>query len=185
MNNLIDYLKLWEEFRSDAYAATKDEADRGIYTIGYGFTSVSGKKVLLGNIMTENRASLELQIKIDAVRSALSKLILKMPNNYQDDAVISLAYNAGTGAFPTLASIINREPFDANKAYEQFFDCIYQSKKPLLGLIYRRACDANIFKNGVYEKRHYLTKDEQKVFLRMNAGNDLAIDMIKNKAVVK
>lgn len=185
MIQILQYIKQWEGFKPKAYYATPDEEKRNIATIGYGFTEINGKPVRIGDTITIDQAdqmlTIMLNIKSKILRTKINEYDSLLQN--QKDALISLAYNTGPGAFPTLISYLNAN--DKDKAYEEFFDCIYQSGKPLKGLIYRRACDAKIFNDGVYEKRHYITRPELSIFILKNGKNFAAADMLSNQIKVK
>jgi GH24 family phage-related lysozyme (muramidase) len=177
MNTLNDYIKAWETFSELPYYATKDEQERGILTIGYGFTYPKDK---CPPRFTEGEASTKVQNIISTNQVFANTLKI---TEYEKNALIALGYNIGFNAFPVLIEMIKKEEY--KQALNQFYNAIYQSHVPLEGLIYRRACDANIFKTGVYERRQYITAKEKDIFLKMNANNPLAIDMINNEVRVK
>lgn len=191
-NDLTAYLEGWEGFSEKPYYATEDERTRGILTIGIGFTYPDQRRAIqLGtpedacpSSMTQDEAYIKLYVQLSQLKQRLG-----LPPSYSDeirmvnDSLLSLAYNMGPNAFPKLLGLLHEG--DNAGALEEFYNCIYQTRNPLLGLIYRRACDAQIFEKGIYEKRDYITPDEKALFLKMNANNQEAIDMINNRVVMK
>lgn len=188
--NITEYIAGWEVFKANAYAATAIEAARGIYTVGYGFTSINDKPVTKGQTITEDQAQVLLAQEINDYRKKLSKIIglwSKMPGN-QQDALVSISFNMGLFGNPTLFKQVNNDNFDL--AYDQFFNGIYQkdakgNSLPVEGLFYRRACDAQIFKSGIYEKRNYITDTELSMFMLLNGHNNLAVEMLTKEVLVK
>lgn len=87
--NIIDMLRGFEWFRDTAYL---DAA--GIWTIGYGFTSINGKPVEEFDTMTRDEAELELVKK--AAYYTNFKNFIKVPlTKEQEMALTSFEYNLG------------------------------------------------------------------------------------------
>lgn len=180
LDNLIKYICDWEEFRAIPYYATAYEEKQGMLTVGYGFKYNKGIKV---QNITQRSALGLLAKKLIDLHTQLGSPPYDPVDNKTDwisDAVVALAYNLGPKGFPRLLNCLQEG--DNDGAYEQFFDGIYQGKNPITGLMYRRACDAQIFKYGIYEKREYITQAESEIFLKMNSVNQEAVNMI-NKSI--
>lgn len=190
--NLFDYICAWEGFSAAPYYATDDERERGILTIGYGFTYPNARRALqLGKpqcpvSLTIEEAELILQNKIENISRQFINdnlyTLLKV-QVFKINGLVALAYNLGIKGFPELIRALREG--NVGRALLQFYDGIYQSKMPLEGLVYRRACDAQIFEKGIYEKRDYITVEEHSRFLDMNQTNQAALDMINNKVKIK
>lgn len=160
--NIIDYLKLWEEFSPVAKAAIQSEADRGIFTFGWVFTYWKGQKVVEGQKITLEDADAMLAERVDFYRREL--FYKGMPKNTSlqiQDALVSLVHNNGINGFPILFKEVCLQD---ELAYLQFYDDIFADKIPIKGLFYRRACDAEIFRNGHYEKREFIYGPERENF---------------------
>lgn len=101
----IDLIKQFEGLRLEAY-----QDQRGILTIGYGYT---GPEVTPHTVWTEAQANLALVGRINAIAGILTGCIVPIVNQNQFDALVSLAYNIGQGAFrgSTLLRKLNQRDF--------------------------------------------------------------------------
>src|SRR5690606_21810939 len=101
-----------EGLRLNAYL---DQAKPPVPTIGYGSTFYEdGTKVKMGDKITKERA-LELFANIAAkFERGVDKVVTSNINQNQFDALVSLAFNIGLGAFEgsTLLRKVNANPND-------------------------------------------------------------------------
>lgn len=136
----LSLIKQFEGFRSQAYICPA-----GVLTIGYGST---GAHVKRGQVITEAEAT-SLLIK-DAARfeRAVNALGLKLTQN-QFDALVSLAFNIGTGNFNKSTLVKRLKAGDMAGAAAQF--AVWNKArvngvlKVLPGLVRRRAAEAALF----------------------------------------
>lgn len=122
--NIIDMLRGFEGFRDTAY---QDAA--GIWTIGYGFTSLNGKPVQEFDYMTREEAELELVKK--AAYYTNYKNFIKVPlTPEQEMALTSFEYNLGRniwtkdadkwGAWPIIDMINSWDIYGASEYMKEF-----------------------------------------------------------------
>lgn len=139
-------LKLIKSFEGCRLAAYKCPA--GVWTIGYGNTFYEdGTKVKEGDKISQERAD-ELFANILEKKFAepVRKLLTKTLNNNQFSAIVSFAYNLGTGNLKssTLLKKVNANPADASIRTE-FGKWVKAGGKVLQGLVRRRAAEADLY----------------------------------------
>lgn len=74
----------------------------GVPTIGWGQT---GPFVTIDMEITQNQADMWLSQQVQFVSAALSRMIKSSINNNQFSALVSLAYNIGTGNFSSSSAL--------------------------------------------------------------------------------
>ena len=131
-----DIIKEFEGFVPDVYTDPT-----GTRTIGYGHT---GRHVARETISQEEAEEI-LEEDVQTVLHALSELIEVPLKQNQLDAVISLVYNIGQGAFArsTLLRLLNMSNFEA--AAREFPKWRLSKGIPLPGLKRRRAAERLLF----------------------------------------
>lgn len=141
-NKGLELIKEFEGFSSVAYLCPAK-----IPTIGYGNTFwEDGRKVRIGEQISKSKA-LEL-LEFVANKDFADKifpLIKVQVNQNQFDAMVSLAYNIGVGAFSnsTLLKRVNAKDFIG--AGNEFLKWDKSGGKPLLGLTRRRQREKELF----------------------------------------
>ena len=144
----LDIIKQFEGFRSAPY---RDSV--GVWTIGYGNTYYpNGKKVSASDKhLTENEAS---KLKLDIINKDFSpsvNLLLKKEieqgkiTQNMFDALISLAYNIGTGALARSSVIRHLKAGDNKSAAKAFLMWNKAKGKTLKGLTIRRQKESDLF----------------------------------------
>lgn len=155
----IDLIKQFEGYRSQAY-----QCSARVWTIGYGTTRYpDGKPVKKGDVCTHEQAIEWLTAHIE--RMSVNVLDL-MPNDVKQsnfDAVVSLVYNIGLGAFQksTLLRKMRLNVKDAS-IYTftlteglptvgscEFLKWVRANSVVLKGLQLRRAAEANLYKKDL------------------------------------
>lgn len=138
---LYDFLKYYERFRPTAYPATAAERRRGIWTIGYGHT----RGVKEGDTCTLAQANEWLHQDATTAAVAVNRLVKVPLNQNQYDALVSLCFNIGVGAFEesTLLRKLNAGGYAGAQAEFKRWD--RQAAKELPGLERRRVAEANHF----------------------------------------
>jgi len=114
----------------------------GVWTIGYGET----KDVYPGMTITQDQAEAMLRTRIaqdfePGVLVALSR----QPTQQQFDAMVSLAYNIGTGAFGKSTLVRKFNAGDMQGAADQFLVWNRAGGKVVSGLVRRREAERALF----------------------------------------
>lgn len=139
----LDLIKSFEGCRLKAY---RDAA--GIPTIGWGTIRYpSGKRVQMGEQITQGQADEYLHFEVDMKAGAVSELVrgISLTQN-QFDALVCFAYNVGTGglAKSTLLKKLKVNPNDPAIRAE-FLRWNRAGGKVLSGLTKRRAKEADLY----------------------------------------
>jgi lysozyme len=137
----VKLIKEFEGFSSVAYLCSAKKA-----TIGYGNTFwEDGTPVKIGDQISKERAETLLKHVVDNFSVAVEVDIKIEVTQNQFDALVSLAYNIGLGAFKnsTLLRQLNRGNFVG--ASQEFLRWDKSNGKPLLGLTRRREREKLLF----------------------------------------
>ena len=136
-------VSLIKKFEGKSLKAYKDTG--GVQTIGYGHTGEGVKK---GKI-TEAEATEYLKKDLETAASAVDTLVTVPISQEQKDALISLTYNIGSGAFKrsSLLEKINAEDFEG--AADEFNRWVYDNGKKIPGLVTRRKQESELFRSGI------------------------------------
>ena len=137
----LELIKEFEGFSSVAYLCSAKKA-----TIGYGNTFwEDGTPVKIGDQISKERAETLLKHVVDNFSVAVEVDIKIEVTQNQFDALVSLAYNIGLGAFKnsTLLRQLNRGNFVG--ASQEFLRWNKSNGKPLLGLTRRREREKLLF----------------------------------------
>ncbi|WWW11143.1 lysozyme [Arcobacter cryaerophilus gv. pseudocryaerophilus] len=139
----LELIKEFEGFSSVAYLCSAKKA-----TIGYGNTFwEDGTPVKIGDQISKERAETLLKHVVDNFSVAVEVDIKIEVSQNQFDAMVSLAYNIGLGAFKnsTLLRQLNRGNFVG--ASQEFLRWDKSNGKPLLGLTRRREREKLLFES--------------------------------------
>ena len=137
----LELIKEFEGFSNVAYLCSAKKA-----TIGYGNTFwEDGTPVKIGDQISKERAETLLKHVVDNFSVAVEVDIKIEVSQNQFDALVSLAYNIGLGAFKnsTLLRQLNRGNFVG--ASQEFLRWDKSNGKPLLGLTRRREREKLLF----------------------------------------
>lgn len=140
-NKGLELIKEFEGFSSVAYLCSAKKA-----TIGYGNTFwEDGTPVKIGDQISKEKAETLLKHVVDNFSVAVEVDIKIEVTQNQFDAMVSLAYNIGLGAFKnsTLLRQLNRGNFVG--ASQEFLRWDKSNGKPLLGLTRRREREKILF----------------------------------------
>lgn len=138
----LNLIKKYEGLRLSIYLDVV-----GVPTIGYGSTRYpNGKKVILGEKLTNDKEATQLLLSTlgqyeDVVNKHLPNL-----NQCQFDALVSFAYNLGTGSLikSTLLKKAKVNPSDPS-ILDEFLKWNKAGGKVLTGLTNRRREEANLY----------------------------------------
>ena len=142
-NKGLELIKEFEGFSSVAYLCSAKKA-----TIGYGNTFwEDGTPVKIGDQISKERAETLLKHVVDNFSVAVEVDIKIEVTQNQFDAMVSLAYNIGLGAFKnsTLLRQLNRGNFVG--ASQEFLRWDKSNGKPLPGLTRRREREKLLFES--------------------------------------
>lgn len=132
----IELIKKFEGIRYQAYLDSV-----GIPTIGVGHT----KGVVMGDKITDHQVDEFLRQDLESAEYAVNSLVKVELKQAQFDALVSLVFNIGSGAFSksTLLKLLNKGRYDM--AADQFPRWNLAGGKILLGLTKRRAAERLLF----------------------------------------
>ena len=150
-----DFIKGWEGFKTTAY---RDSA--GIWTIGYGSILYKDHTpVKSGDVVTPEKAEelieWEVNMKSKTVDAGTSGVGL---NQNQYNALVSFAYNAGSGALlsSSLLRLVKANPSDPNiRAAFMMWDKAHCDGKlvEVMGLKNRRNSEADLYFSKLIMKK--------------------------------
>lgn len=124
----------------------------GVPTIGWGNTYYSdGEKVKLGDRVTQACADQEFERDIEQFTSQVRDLIEVYLQDYQEGAIIDLAYNIGINNFKNskLLKLINKKDFEG--AAQEFKWWRKDNGKVVEGLVRRRLSEENLFRGNTID----------------------------------
>lgn len=136
---MYELIKKYEGCKLTAY-----KCPAGVITIGYGTTVYpNGQKVQMGDKITKKQAEEYLADYCQKI-----KLPKGCFTSDQKEALYSLIYNIGQGAFDRSACKKAIEACDWKKAYNNW-DWVKAGGKTLRGLVLRRNEEKNLFFDGL------------------------------------
>lgn len=140
----IDLIKRWEGCRLTAYPDPGTGGDP--WTIGYGLTSAAGIiTVKKGLTITQQQADDYLVQSLVKYEAAVSKALTRSATQPQFDAMVSLCYNIGPGAFAGSSVVRRFNSGDIPGAADAFLMWNKAGGKVLPGLEARRADERKLF----------------------------------------
>lgn len=133
----LDLVKSFEGLSLRAY---RDPV--GIWTIGYGHT---GPEVGPGDVITRAQAEALLRKDLTRFETGVRSLVKVPLNSNQFSALVSFAFNVGTGALAqsTLLSRLNQRDYQG--AANEFSRWVYGGGQVLPGLVRRREAEKQLF----------------------------------------
>ena len=141
LEKLFTIVKSFEGFYANAYKCPAD-----VWTIGWGTIKyANGKSVKEGDVITRENAEKELRYELQEKINFVKKNIPHL-NNDQFQAIVSFAYNCGTGA---LQGTQIRKALDErryNDVPSQLMRWVHASGKVQRGLVRRRMSESLLFK---------------------------------------
>jgi len=136
----LDKIKAHEALRLRPY---KDQA--GKWTIGYGHLILPHETNLLTGQITESQALELLKNDLAIAEKAVNNMVTVSITGNQYDALVSLVFNIGIGAFAksTLLKVLNEKNY--TQAAREFLRWKYVGKKVSTGLFARRKREQRLF----------------------------------------
>ena len=118
----------------------------GVWTIGFGTTIYPNCiKVKKGDTCTEAQAKSYMAHDLKKFEQAVNGAVNIPLNQNQFDALVSLAYNIGTGAFNKSTLVKKLNAGDIRGAADQFDVWVNAGGKRMQGLVNRRAKEKELF----------------------------------------
>jgi lysozyme len=145
MRTSADGIKLIKDFEGERLGAYLCPA--GVWTIGYGHTDAAGPpKVTPGMVITKREAEEILRKDLIKYENAVTQAANVPLKQHQFDALVSLCYNIGPGAFrkSTLVRKLNRGEYDAIPA--ELMKWNKANGRELAGLTRRRRAEAALWR---------------------------------------
>ena len=122
----------------------------GVWTIGFGTTIYpNGIKVKKGDTCTEAQAKAYMAHDLKKFESAVNSAVTVLINQNQFDALVSLAYNIGTGAFKKSTLLKKLNEADYKGASAQFAVWNKGGGKVMQGLVNRRVIERKLFEKAL------------------------------------
>ncbi|MFN3073196.1 lysozyme [Acinetobacter sp. TY2] len=122
----------------------------GVWTIGFGTTIYpNGIKVKKGDACTEAQAKTYMAHDLKKFESAVNSAVTVPINQNQFDALVSLTYNIGTGAFKESTLLKKLNIGDYKAAATQFAVWNKGGGKVMPGLVNRRAVERKLFEKAL------------------------------------
>ena len=138
----IDLIKSFEGLRLESYYCSSN-----VLTIGYGHTN----GVYEGQVITEQDAEELLRKDLMWFEQEVSRLILPKLTQHEFDAIVSFAFNVGSGALSD-STFCRRMNAGENKAKcfrEEFPKWVNGPNGPLPGLVRRRDAEVELATSGI------------------------------------
>lgn len=138
----VDLVKEFEGLRLNAYLDPV-----GIVTIGYGYTNRAGygNGVAMGDVWTEEQAENMLWKGLEIFADRIRPMFRREATPNQFGAMLSLAYNIGTGAFSKSTALKRFNAGDTEGAAEAMTWFNKAGGKVLRGLVRRREAERALF----------------------------------------
>lgn len=141
----LELLKKHEGLKLAGYYATEAEKADGLVTVGYGST----KRVGFGEEITPKQAEQFLLEDVQVAEAAVDRLVRADLTPNQRDALVSLVYNVGEGAFGRSKALkaLNAGDLDTfrREAFSPEVGFVFQNKERLRGLVNRRREEQELF----------------------------------------
>lgn len=135
----LDFIKSAEGLRLEMYLDSG-----GVPTIGYGHTKYAANMTRISVRVAEELLREDLEVFERAVNNGLDGTSVAQ---HQFDALVSLAYNIGSGAFLRSTLLRKLKAGKIKEAADQFLVWKKVKGKTVQGLLNRRRKERNIFLN--------------------------------------
>ncbi|MCA0433510.1 MAG: lysozyme [Proteobacteria bacterium] len=134
-------IRAQEGFRGEAY---RDPA--GVWTIGFGHTSAAGPPEVRPGLRVSRAEGEAIFLRdVDQVARRVQRLVTTHLSDRQFSALVSFAYNVGTGAFASSSVLQVVNAGDLARVPERLTLWNKAGGRVLPGLVKRRAAEAALF----------------------------------------
>lgn len=156
----IEHVKRWEGLKLTAYP---DPGSRNgePWTVGYGHVSDGFLKVTRGLTITVAQAEAALEFDLNETAAKVDELVKVELSDNQFGALVSFAFNVGTGAFAksTLLKKLNKGDYAAVPA--ELARWTKNDGKVMQGLVNRRAAEAGLWAKGEFVSSKGMKADKE------------------------
>lgn len=132
----LEMIKRFEGLRLTAY-----QCEAGRWTVGYGHT----EDVHEGATITAHQADVMLEVDVSHFEAAVEGLLEVPVNQHQFDALVSFAFNLGSGALGRSTLLKKLNACDFAGAADEFGKWVYAGGRVSPGLVKRRAAERELF----------------------------------------
>jgi GH24 family phage-related lysozyme (muramidase) len=136
----IDLVKSSEGCKLTAY-----QDSVGVWTIGYGVTTIDGKPVTKGKKIKQADADALLMVELTKAAEQLLAVVKVALNQNQFDALVDFVYNLGIGSLRKSHLLVYLNAKNYVAAAGEFKKWCNAGGKPLPGLVTRRNAEAELF----------------------------------------
>lgn len=136
----VRLIKQFEGFRPVAY-----KCPAGIWTIGYGSTSIDGIKVKQGDTITEQAALDDIYRRLNEIDKQITAVVRVPLNSNQLNALLDFVYNLGIGNFRSSTLLRKLNDSDYRGAADELLRWNKSGGKVLNGLTRRREAERDLF----------------------------------------
>lgn len=156
----IEHVKRWEGLKLTAYP-DPGSRDGTPYTVGYGHTSDGHLKVYRGLTISPKQAEDALEFDLNETAAKVDELVKVELSDNQFGALVSFAFNVGTGAFAksTLLKKLNTGDYAAVPA--ELARWTRNDGKVMQGLVNRRAAEAGLWAKGEFVSSKGMKADKE------------------------
>ena len=161
----VQFIKQFEGLSLVAYRPVPTEKH---LTIGYGHY---GADVQAGQTISKERAEQMLRSDIQRFELGVARHVTAPVNQDQFDALVSLAYNIGLGAFQSSTLLKKLNQKDYKGAAAEFGRWNKGGGKVLKGLVTRRQKERDLFEKGIAET---IVQPSAYTTYRIKAGDTLS-----------
>ena len=151
----VEAIKAFEGFAPLEYTCVA-----GKRTIGYGHVLGPDESYVGG--VNEKQAEELLERDLNALESVFDSLVKVPLEEYQRDALISLAFNIGVYAFQRSTLLKELNAGNYGRIPKQMLRWIYVNGKPCYGLVQRRHAEADMFENKTGRKSPFFNERNKK-----------------------
>lgn len=145
----IEHVKRWEGLKLTAYPDPGSSNGEPI-TIGYGHTSDGFMKVQRGLTITPAQAEAALEYDLNETAAKVDELVKVELTDNQFGALVSFAFNVGTGAFAKSTLLKKLNKGDYASVPSELARWTRNDGKVMQGLVNRRAAEAGLWAKGAY-----------------------------------
>lgn len=136
----VRLIKQFEGFRPVAY-----KCPAGIWTIGYGSTSIDGIKVKQGDTITEQAALDDIYRRLNEIDKQITATVRVPLNSNQLNAMLDFVYNLGIGNFRSSTLLRKLNDSDYRGAADELLRWNKSGGHVLDGLTRRREAERDLF----------------------------------------
>jgi lysozyme len=117
----------------------------GIWTIGYGHTTIAKTLAMAGIVLTEEQCYRLLLLDLKDAELAVRRLVKVDLTQGEFDALVSFTFNLGAGKLGSSTLLTKLNLGDHIGAAEEFYQWVHAGQEVLPGLVKRRRAEKAMF----------------------------------------